>query len=67
MIQLVEALSAVVGRPLKTVRCPLPKDDPVRRRPDTTRARDRLGWQPQTDLRTGLTRTVEFFKEILEA
>lgn len=65
MIQLVEDLSAVLGRRLKTVQCPLPKDDPARRRPDSTRARERLGWQPRIDLRTGLTRTVEFFKEIL--
>ncbi len=37
---------------------PLPTDDPVRRRPDITRARTLLGWEPQTPLREGLQRTI---------
>ncbi len=37
----------------------LPVDDPQQRRPDITRARDLLGWEPQVDLRTGLRRTIE--------
>lgn len=65
MVQLVEVLSGVVGRPLETVNKPLPKDDPVRRRADTTRARDRLGWRPNVSLHEGLAKTVEYFREIL--
>ncbi len=37
---------------------PLPSDDPKCRRPDITRARERLGWQPTVDRRTGLTATI---------
>jgi dTDP-glucose 4,6-dehydratase len=39
---------------------PLPVDDPTQRRPDITRARDELGWEPRIDLREGLTRTAEW-------
>jgi dTDP-glucose 4,6-dehydratase len=40
---------------------PLPADDPVRRRPVITRARDVLGWEPGTDIVEGLRRTVAYF------
>lgn len=43
----------------------LHEDDPKRRRPDITRARELLGWAPKTDLRTGLERTLEWFREML--
>jgi UDP-glucuronate decarboxylase len=41
---------------------PLPVDDPVRRRPDITRARELLGWEPTVPFSEGITRTVEFFR-----
>lgn len=41
---------------------PLPKDDPQSRRPDLTRAREVLGYEPQVPLRDGLARTIEFFR-----
>ena len=40
----------------------LPVDDPKQRRPDITRARTLLGWEPKVDLETGLRRTIEYFK-----
>lgn len=42
-------------------------DDPKVRRPDITRAQTLLGWQPQVDLHTGLERTVEFFRDRVQA
>lgn len=42
-------------------------DDPKRRRPDITRAQERLGWAPQVDLREGVGRTLEWFRENLNA
>jgi nucleoside-diphosphate-sugar epimerase len=45
---------------------PLPSDDPVRRRPDISRARDLLGWEPTVPLGEGLERTVEFFRQALD-
>ncbi|MCC6943839.1 MAG: SDR family oxidoreductase [Thermomicrobiales bacterium] len=44
---------------------PLPADDPVRRRPDITLARDLLDWQPEIPLEEGLERTVEAFRQVL--
>lgn len=41
---------------------PLPEDDPPRRCPDISRARELLGWQPQVDLHTGLAWTVDAFR-----
>lgn len=44
---------------------PLPKDDPVRRRPDITRARQILGWAPTVPLREGLRKTIDYFDDFL--
>jgi UDP-glucuronate decarboxylase len=44
---------------------PLPMDDPLRRRPDIALAKERLDWEPVTDLHTGLKRTVEYFDGVL--
>jgi len=64
MTALVETLQDVVGSPLTTIRKPLPADDPTRRCPDITRARQRLGWAPTVDLRAGLARTVDFYRTL---
>jgi len=44
---------------------PLPVDDPVRRKPDTARARKVLGWEASVSLEEGLTATVEYFRSCL--
>jgi dTDP-glucose 4,6-dehydratase len=41
---------------------PLPQDDPKLRRPDITKARTLLGWEPRVDRREGMRRTLEFFR-----
>lgn len=60
--RLAETLGEVLGRKLPTIFEPLPADDPVRRRPDITRARERLGWLPRVSLTEGLTKTVDYFR-----
>lgn len=45
----------------------LPQDDPKQRRPDISRAREILGWQPQVSLDEGLQKTIEYFKTQLHA
>jgi dTDP-glucose 4,6-dehydratase len=55
IIELTGSTSSIVYRPL-------PEDDPKVRRPDITRARTLLGWEPKVDLRTGLRSTIEYFK-----
>lgn len=41
---------------------PLPQDDPIRRQPDISRAKELLGWEPTVPLREGLARTIEYFR-----
>ena len=43
---------------------PLPGDDPHRRRPDITLARERLGWEPKIALREGLEKTIDWFAKL---
>ena len=44
---------------------PLPENDPRRRRPDISLAKKRLGWEPSTDLESGLSRTIDYFAQLL--
>jgi dTDP-glucose 4,6-dehydratase len=55
----------LTGSRSRIVHEPLPVDDPTRRRPDITLARERLGWEPRVDLRTGLARTAEWLRTVL--
>jgi dTDP-glucose 4,6-dehydratase len=46
------------------IRCePLPQDDPKQRRPDITKARQLLGWEPKVDLAAGLRMSLDYFKK----
>jgi UDP-glucuronate decarboxylase len=45
---------------------PLPENDPVRRRPDTTKAKKILNWEATTPLEAGLKRTITYFSELLQ-
>ncbi|RJP41687.1 MAG: SDR family oxidoreductase [Phycisphaerales bacterium] len=65
IMELIAALQDVVGYELEVLYKPLPSDDPVRRRPDITRASRRLGWQPRVSLFEGLRHTVEYFRTVL--
>ena len=62
---LAEMVIAATGSPSPIHYLPLPQDDPRQRRPDITRAREILGWEPRTDLETGLERTVAYFRQRL--
>lgn len=44
---------------------PLPSDDPVKRKPNITLAKEKLGWEPKVDIIDGLKNTVEYFKSIV--
>jgi dTDP-glucose 4,6-dehydratase len=46
---------------------PLPEDDPKKRRPDITKAKRVLGWEPKVDLESGLRETVEYFRALTPA
>ena len=51
-----------IPSPAGIAHLPLPQDDPVRRQPDITRARETLGWEPTVPLTEGLVRTIEYFR-----
>ena len=44
----------------------LPKDDPTKRKPDISKAKEYLKWSPTITLDQGLNKTIEYFKEVLE-
>ena len=54
----------LTGSRSKIVNHDLPVDDPKVRKPDITRARSMLGWEPTVDLRSGLVRTIEYFRTL---
>jgi len=65
--QFAHEIIAMLGSKSQVVYKPLPKDDPVRRRPDITKAKTELGWQPEISRQDGLTRTLEDFKRRFKA
>ncbi len=66
MLELAELVLERTGGASALVHQPLPADDPTRRRPDLTRARSVLGYEPRVPLATGLTHTIEFFRGALD-
>ncbi|MAJ89286.1 MAG: epimerase, partial [Acidimicrobiaceae bacterium] len=63
--ELAEIVLEVTGSSSAIEHRPLPIDDPTRRQPDITRARDLLDWEPQVQLREGVERTVAYFRSIV--
>ena len=61
--QLAELVVELTGTRAPIVYEPLPKDDPKVRKPDITRARMMLGWEPKVHVRDGLARTIEYFQQ----
>jgi dTDP-glucose 4,6-dehydratase len=53
---------AVTGSKSEVLFLPLPQDDPTRRRPDITKAKTLLGWEPNIGLREGLEKSLDYFK-----
>jgi dTDP-glucose 4,6-dehydratase len=59
--ELAEVTARLAGVELRVDARPLPPDDPARRKPDITLARELLAWEPRTALDTGLRRTLDYF------
>jgi len=60
---LVDLVLGMTGSQSKVVQRPLPVDDPRRRKPDISRAKQLLDWEPRTDLRRGLEATIAWFAD----
>ncbi|RYD51962.1 MAG: SDR family oxidoreductase [Sphingobacteriales bacterium] len=61
-----EEVLKLTGANVKIVYRPLPQDDPKQRKPDITKAKELLGWEPKVDRSEGLKRTLEYFRKHLE-
>ena len=66
ILECAQEVQSVIGSRSEIVFKPLPQDDPTRRRPDITRAKELLGWGPKVDLREGLERSVQYFTACIE-
>lgn len=63
--ELAKLVIELTGSRSQIVYKPLPKDDPMQRRPDISKAKAMLDWEPSVDLRDGLMKTIEYFEELL--
>ncbi|MBU6413315.1 MAG: SDR family oxidoreductase [Planctomycetes bacterium] len=64
IMQLAQLIMELTGNKGKIIHKPLPQDDPLQRQPDITLARQKLGWEPKTQLRDGLVKTIDYFRSI---
>lgn len=62
-----EEVLKLTGNKVKITYKPLPADDPKQRKPDITKAKELLGWEPKVDRAEGLKKTYEYFKSLPEA
>jgi UDP-glucuronate decarboxylase len=67
ILELAKSIIRLTGSHSKIHYLPLPDDDPVRRCPDITLAREKLDWQPTVKLEEGLTKTIAYFDEVLSS
>jgi dTDP-glucose 4,6-dehydratase len=63
VLDFAKLIKKLAGSDVEIIHKPLPTDDPKSRRPDLTRARSILKWEPQVSLEDGLRRTIEFFRK----
>jgi UDP-glucuronate decarboxylase len=62
--QLAELTLELSGSKSQLIEKPLPVDDPERRRPDITLAKEKLDWEPKVQLREGLAKTIDWFRSV---
>lgn len=62
VLEFAEIVIDIMGSKSNIAYCNLPQDDPQVRRPDITRAKELLGWEPKVDLQDGLEKTIEYFR-----
>lgn len=66
MLELAETIIELTNSTSTLIFEPLPSDDPKQRQPDITVAREKLGWEPQVQLREGLQKTINYFAGLLK-
>ncbi len=66
ILELAEKVLRMTGSKSKIIHQPLPQDDPLQRRPDITRAKDMLDWEPAVALEDGLKPTIAYFRKLIK-
>jgi dTDP-glucose 4,6-dehydratase len=64
VLEFARTIRRLTGTSAEIVFKPLPEDDPKVRQPDITRARTLLGWEPKVKLEEGLSRTIDYFRQL---
>jgi len=65
MLELAKQIIQLTGSTSEIVYRPLPQDDPMQRRPDTSLAEKLLNWEPKIELKDGLEKTIEYFRQFV--
>jgi len=66
MLELAENVIELTGSKSKIIHLPLPQDDPMKRKPDISLAKEKLdNWEPKIHLKEGLSKTIQYFESIL--
>jgi nucleoside-diphosphate-sugar epimerase len=65
VLDIAQKIIELAGSRSRIVFRPLPEDDPQVRQPDTSRAREILGWEPKVPLEEGLRKTIQYFRRKL--
>jgi len=66
ILELAQKIIDITGSKSKLIYEPLPKDDPMKRKPDITLAKKMLNWEPTVKLEEGLIKTIKYFEKVLE-
>ena len=63
ILEFADKILQITGSKSEIIKQPLPEDDPKVRRPDISRARKLLGWEPKVDFESGIRETILYFKD----
>ena len=63
--ELANAVIEMTGTKSRIIYKDLPSDDPQRRKPDISLAKEKLSWSPSTSLEKGIGKTIEYFKDLI--
>jgi len=66
MLELAEKVIELTGSKSEIIHKPLPTDDPMKRKPDITLAKEKLKWEPKVQLAEGLKQTIDYFRLAIE-
>ena len=65
VLELAKLIIRVTGSKSEIIYKSLPQDDPMQRRPDISKAKELLGWEPKIQLEEGIESTANFFKSVI--